>query len=315
MRKFLDLFKFIVKIKISLGAFYRNRQRNKGSWITNSANQLARTLLRLELTDGLLPLHQSNTKFEVLILCKSEDFHFIQVNLQLLNETNWNVGKVNLVVDENIESLENQLGNDYKFELGFYQDEDFEELFSKLYSSIGKFHPSRKSWIKQQLIKTAFVYNSKLPILIIDSDTFIISEKTFVNLDKQILLIGDGFHFPYSRHIKQFLHLEPHPLSFVHHVQLQFPEVVRKLYGSDLEHGLRDWMNSGLARFEFSPISEYQTYGEYLLHNEPERVSLYSHTHLLLDVNSVDNFTELASTLKGMNGDLVTLINKHLRKI
>ena len=314
MRRFLDLFNFIVKIKSVLGGVYRNRQRNKGSWITNSANQLARTLSKLERDDGLLQLAEANTLFEILILCRSEDFHFLQVNLQLLNEKNWNIAKINLVVDKNAESLKRQLGKDYKFKLSLHQDEDFKELLLELDTSIRKFHPNRRSWIKQQLIKTAFVYNSRLPILIIDSDTFIISEKTFVNKDKQMLLIGDGFHFPYSRHIKKFLNLEPHPLSFVHHVQLQYPELIRKLYGPDLDQGLRAWMNSGVARFEFSPISEYQTYGEYLLHNEPERVSLYVHKHILIDVNSIDEFNDLHTKLKSLNGDLVTLINKHLRK-
>jgi hypothetical protein len=170
----------------------------------------------------------------------------------------------------------------------------------------------------QQCLKTIFVGFSELPILIIDSDTFVKNGFEVIGNGVQQLYVGNDFHYPYSRHIKKFLMINPIGLSFVHHVQLQKPEIIREIYGSDIVTGLRLWLRTGVALAEYSPVSEFQTYGDYILHKYPETVRLNFHIHHLLDAREFkrqlgENPQQaLGSHLENCDCDFITLANKHL---
>jgi len=187
-------------------------------------------------------------------------------------------------------------------------------MLEEMKVEIENYNPDRRSWIKQQIIKTAFVYNSTLPILIVDSDTFFNPNLIFVSSSKQLLLVGDGFHFPYSRHIRKYMKYWPLPISFVHHVQLQRPEIVQEIYGSDLIKGLKLWLKTGYAKFEFSAVSEFQTYGDYLLRTRPGEVQLLFPSKVDIDVKAESLELKIQEMIEDRDKHhFVTIGGKHLR--
>jgi len=104
----------------------------------------------------------------------------------------------------------------------------------------------------------------------------------------------------------------------VHHVQLQQPEIIREIYGTDVLDGLNRWMRTGFAHAEPSPISEFQTYGDYIFHRYPEKVNIFFHSHHLHDAREFKSkinggiASALDPHLTACSCDFVTLINKHL---
>lgn len=306
--------KAMLAFKNFVGKAVRERARKKGVLLKDSADSLSKANQVLFSNNGYQPLLQDDTEYQVLMLTTIIDLEIAILNLEFLSRSNSMISKFVLITDEKLDSDQKNRINANLKKIEFLADIDFESFFSDLRLEINLFNPDRRSWIKQQLIKTIFVYNSNTPTLIVDSDTFILGRLKFINVEKQLLLIGEGFHFPYSRHTKKFLKTNPFPISFVHHVQLQIPQILKEIYSDNLIAGLRQWLRLGRARFEFSPISEFQTYGDYVLSRYPERVALYSHTHQLEDVNQFKNVHSLENKLNDMKHvDLVTLINKHLR--
>jgi hypothetical protein len=297
-----------------VGKTVREHARKRGILLTESAESLARANQALFSNKGYAPLLQDDTEYQVLMLTTIIDLEIATLNLKFLSQSNLKINKFVLITDEKLDSDQKRKISVSLKKIEFLTDAHYESFFSDLRVEINLFNPDRRNWIKQQLIKTIYVYDSNTPTLIVDSDTFILNSINFINAEKQLLLIGEGFHFPYSRHTKKFLKTNPFPFSFVHHVQLQVPQILKEIYGDNLITGLQRWLRDGRARFEFSPISEFQTYGDYLLSRYPERVALYSHIHELEDVNHFKSTQALEKKLIDKRQvDLVTLVNKHLR--
>lgn len=307
------------KLRIRVGASWREFQRKKGKLLSGSAEVLASSLRKSLNANGYGLNLEGEDQFEILLLCTSNDFFILEENLRHIQKrVSKKCQRISIIVNKNAEILINRI-NLNKWENIFVIDETrYEKEVLQLQKSIDQFNPMRQNWILQQCLKTLFVVESDLPVLIIDSDTFVNSDINFIGQNVQLLYAGNDFHFPYSRHINKFLKVYAIGLSFVHHVQLQQPHIVREIYGSDVVIGLRRWLQSGLAQSEPSPISEFQTYGDYILRNYPESVKLFFHNHHFQDAAIFKlNFMlslELALSPHLQNCDchLITLSNKHL---
>ena len=172
----------------------------------------------------------------------------------------------------------------------------------------------RSNWVKQQYLKMRFVSESRLPILILDADTFLRSPIFFFSDEFQTLLINrDDFHYPYTSHCRKFLGVEQPLLNFVNHLQLQIPSYYRDLFGLDFDSGWIRWARLGRKIGEDSPISEFQTYGGAVLANPKQRPILVSLHHQTLNSENL-TILEFQKSLSEYEGDLLTVGNKLLIK-
>lgn len=308
-----------LKLRALLGEKHRNNQRNKGLLLKESAEAIA-TALRTSLrTNGYGKFSSQTDDYEILILCTSKDFYILEVNLDhIIQRIPRQCKKINVLVDIDAQALRDFVEIKKWRDVNVVEETIFSNEIKQLQSHINLYNPSRRSWILQQCLKTIFVSSSELPILIIDSDTFIKKDFEMIANGVQQLFAGNDFHFPYSRHIKKFLSINPIGLSFVHHVQLQKPGIIREIYGLDVIEGLGSWLRTGAALAEYSPVSEFQTYGDYMLQKHPESVRLNFHIHHLVDARDFkrqiaeDTKLALGSHIENCDCEFITLSNKHL---
>ena len=191
-------------------------------------------------------------------------------------------------------------------------ESEYELQINELNPEISKYNPARQSWIKQQVLKTIYVGATTNPTIILDSDTYLMKNLGFQTRNTQLLLCGADFHSPYSKHLKKFLGIIPTATSFVHHCQLQYPELVREIYGQDLTSGLKKWLRLGIKFAEYSAVSEFQTYGDYVLSKYPERVNLFFHKHHEISRKEIKGSIGafLLNHKRDCDCDLLTFINK-----
>lgn len=146
-----------------------------------------------------------------------------------------------------------------------------------------------RGWIFQQAIKLRVVIQStSVATLILDADTILLRPRVY--LDKncvQILSIADEYHLPYKNHQRRFFMGKSHQLSFVTHHQLMKRENVIEIFGPD-GSGILRWLD--LADYsEGSALSEYDTYGEWVLTHKGSsvRFSKWNNTPIKIDPNKV----------------------------
>jgi hypothetical protein len=287
--------------------------------LSRSAEVIA-TSLRNSLNKNGYGLHFGEAdQFEILLLCTSNDFYILEENLKHIQKrAPKECQRISIIVDKDSEYLNNRIELNKWQGIAVIEESRYAKEVSELQRAIDRFNPMRQNWILQQCLKTLFVGASDLPVLIIDSDTFVNLNFHFIGGGVQLLCVGNDFHYPYSRHINKFLKIDPMGLSFVHHVQLQQPQIVQEIYGENVVAGLIRWLESGLAQAEPSPVSEFQTYGDFILHNYPEKVKVFFHNHHFQDAvffkSNLNLGMELALAphLQNCGCDLVTLSNKHI---
>jgi hypothetical protein len=169
-----------------------------------------------------------------------------------------------------------------------------EDIFKVINGSVPQ---KRRGWIVQQVIKFQIAIQSdEVATLILDSDTILLKPRTWLNREGiQILCVADNYHLPYKVHQRKVFGWQNSILSFVTHHQLMKRDSLRGIFGQNGE-SLLQWIN--LADFsEFSAISEYDTYGEWMLSNKPHEVALakWNSTPLRIDPNKT-SYVEIKNT-------------------
>lgn len=296
-----------------IGKFVRSIQRQSYSLLQESSNATAVRFQKSLRINGYELSGQNNTELDFLYLVKGSD-----LNLWIENLTHTTSvlkgGVVNYfaILDQepsldNINRIREACPN-----LVVKLESDYKNDLSELNNEISKFSINRQSWIKQQVLKSLFVGSNTNPTIILDSDTYLMKSLCFENNSVQLLLCGPDFHSPYSKHLKKFLGIIPTATSFVHHCQLQYPELVREIYGQDLISGLKKWLSLGIKIAEYSAVSEFQTYGDYVLSKYPDRVKLFFHKHHEISRKEVKGSIGafLLNHKKDCDCDLLTFINK-----
>ena len=261
---------------------------------------------------GVLPIYK-NGPTNILYLVKSSDIDLWAENLvHTVSTLTGHKISIVAILDKapSAEDLARVLG--ISSNICIKLESEYEQQIIALNPEISKYNAARQSWIKQQVLKTFYVGTATNPTLILDSDTYIMKNIRFQTSTTQLLLCGADFHSPYSKHLKKFLGIVPTATSFVHHCQLQYPELVREIYGQDLISGLKKWLRLGIKFAEYSAVSEFQTYGDYILTKYPERVKLLFHTHHEVSRKEVTGSIReyLLHHRKECDCDLLTFINK-----
>jgi hypothetical protein len=135
-------------------------------------------------------------------------------------------------------------------------------------------------WHLQQVLKYALARSSSAAAtLIVDADTVLIRRKTWLDSrGTQLVQFSEEFHQPYMNHFQAFFGLpKTLPVSFVSHHQLMQSDVVRDMFPT--EQKLLDWLDYGREDPSLK-ISEYETYGAYLLAKYPKRVAFGTWSNL-----------------------------------
>lgn len=135
-------------------------------------------------------------------------------------------------------------------------------------------------WHLQQVLKYALARSSaQAATLIVDADTVLLSRKTWLGSDGlQLLQFSEEFHQPYMNHFQGFFGLPKDlPVSFVTHHQLMQTDVVNEMFPT--EDALVDWLSFGLAEPDLK-VSEYETYGSFLLAKHPRRAAFGTWSNL-----------------------------------
>jgi hypothetical protein len=270
--------------------------------ITKTANILGiRTLhfrIRqlVSLSQPSNPLSAQNLPtINVAIPCHKKDFDGLELVIQGARATVMNpIGKFILITPE---FWVHQLSLSFS-DCEVLSDESI--LDENVIQAINKFVPvERRGWIVQQILKFVVVLRGDVSAtLVIDADTVLVQPRVWLD-DKgnQIICISEEYHFPYKHHQRRSLGLEPSLFSFVTHHQLMKSDSVRELFG-DEGHGILKWLSD--ADFtENSAISEYDTYGEWIVTEQRQMVQFAKWNNLEIDLgfDQID-YKELASNYK-----------------
>jgi len=100
--------------------------------------------------------------------------------------------------------------------------------------------------------------------LVVDADTVLLEPKTWITKNGvQLLHFSEEYHQPYRDLISSYFGFEPvFPGSFVTHHQLLQKDIVRKVFGSDLE--IKEWYLLAKSSSRLK-TSEYETYGQFVV--------------------------------------------------
>jgi hypothetical protein len=151
----------------------------------------------------------------------------------------------------------------------------------------------RQGWVKQQVLKLAFVARSASEgVLVLDADTILLQPKVWLDGQRQLLAVADEYHRPYVEHTNRCLGTScvDEGISWVTHHQLMQPRVVRAMlaviverHGDvahadqgeflDVDGALEAWIRVG-DYTESSAVSEYHMYGAFLRRAEKRNAVL-----------------------------------------
>ncbi len=157
---------------------------------------------------------------------------------------------------------------------------DHQVLGEKAWEQIRSSKPG--GWVIQQLVKFASVLRDpSTPTLILDSDTVLLSPKTWVDGNGvQLLQVANEFEPRYFPFMENFFSIQKSlGVSFVTHHQLMQPSIVAAMFPEGQQSIVNWWMASQESPGAF--LSEYESYGSYALEKYPSQVRLGSWSNLL----------------------------------
>ena len=276
-----------IKGRIFVGNCVRKFRRSRNIEFIKFSEEISKMLDKVVVVQELTQTRDSQN-MEVLILCSLKHLDKLAINIDCLRKIYDSELKITILHQDmqEVKSFARSLTNTNTF---FLNESVFKQDISKLDSTLRRFNPDRYTWLLQQCLKILYVGQSETPVLILDCDTLITHKIHFQAGGRSLLFVGSKthseFHYPYSIQVRKFLGKSASPINFVHHCQLQHPEIINEIYSQNLLSGLEKWLRKGLVPFEFSSVSEFQTYGEFMLQRYPETITLYSHEHHLQGVD------------------------------
>lgn len=213
---------------------------------------------------------QNPVEIDVIIPCTKKNILNLNLVLRGVHENCLNPVRKTILITP-AENYKNVIENFPELEV--LVDEEF--ISSDLSEMVNAIVPARrKGWVNQQLIKIlASIKSDAKGSLVLDADTVLLRPRLWLNESGiQALDMAHEWHEPYMKHAERFGIPSKAPVSFVTHYQLMQTDIIRDLFGPT-GHKLSEWLACADFR-EDSAISEYQTYGSYLMSKERRRVRL-----------------------------------------
>lgn len=143
---------------------------------------------------------------------------------------------------------------------------------------------SRVGWVTQQVIKFKYSAQSDYPVVVLDADTVFLRDILFIDHNgRQLLQFSYEWHSEYEKQYRKFLgsrfKQSNFQISFVTHYQVMQKDLVVQFLGVDsekrLDNCLQDWIRAA-DYSDDSPLSEYHSYGRFLIDFFPNRFRLES---------------------------------------
>ena len=163
---------------------------------------------------------------------------------------------------------------------------DSKVLTYKVLRRIQEKVPSQRvGWTVQQVIKLGFLYTNLTEgnsILIVDADTILLNENTWLDTHgRQLLSISEEYHHPYQSHFERFLNLKREdlvkfrlPFSFVTHHGLFQKHLISDLLdistNQEFETGILRWIDAIDSDLDGDSFCcEWHSYGTYNIVKNP----------------------------------------------
>lgn len=220
----------------------------------------------IDLCQVRYPLRkESDTSISVVIPCHPKDSALLSVVLEGLEKNCLNNISEVIIVSPTPLELEQNTNLNIRFL------NDSQVANTNLLRIIKENFPqSHFGWVLQQVLKiqTAMIVSQNENTLVIDSDTIITKPTLFVDDNRQILNITREYHRQYIKQYQDFSKTSfDSGLSFVTHFQLWQQDILEGLWGEDR---LYEWLRCA-DKTSLSSMSEYQSYGSYLVEKFPQR--------------------------------------------
>jgi hypothetical protein len=161
----------------------------------------------------------------------------------------------------------------------------------------------RSGWLFQQFIKwTADSLATEERYLILDSDTVLICPQVFEVGGRIVLLHSDEYHRPYFDVYRRLLGVDaPCELSFTSHQMVYSKARIRELRAHiEATHDGKPWYSVILDlidRSQNAAVSDYETYGQWMLQNHEEEITREYWFNVALDRSQIAELPRLRREL------------------
>ena len=229
------------------------------------------------------------------------------------------IGKIILITPkENVLLVENKVNELLKS----FKAVDFEVLsddeiigeFPKIVAILNTLPAKRKNWYLQQVIKILIATKYDKPILVVDSDLIIISRRLWVNdAGDHLIYLRNEFNPEYNVTINKLFTYKFPFFDFVSHCAIFIGKYFLQMANGEIEEFLVKLIRISNSKYHSSPISEYQTYGQFMFKFYPELLYSAKQNQINVDLRELHlniDYDELASSFE--NYDAVHLIHKDL---
>jgi len=283
----------------------RGSRISSGFW--RRATDFAQPLNPLA-THGQLP------SIQIVVVAEKKDFETLPLSLLGARRSVLNpISVIRLIVPDR------DMNAAMRFSDWVTVESEDQVLGRALREAVAQNHPAgREGWILQQVLGIQAAKSSSDPgVVLLDADTILTAPRVFLNYSgRQLLCFSHEFEQRYEDHAALVWgrRRRHHNLSYVTHHQLMQPHLLREMFPD--KAAVINWLELGdySAR---SPISEYHSYGRWLVEHYPKKVAMGRWRNKTVESFKlpIDN-PELALTQISKNypGSLSVSLHSYLRE-
>lgn len=213
-------------------------------------------------------------KVDIVIPTVSKDFLLLELVLKSLKQLRQDVNKIYIVAPDK-EEIRHFC---QKFNCVFVNETSVLG-FGKDYIKYDVSGTSRSGWMYQQLLKLSGENFTELKdYIVIDSDTIFVRANSFYEDGKYQFFANEEWHKPYFNSFHYlFGHKAPTNLSLTSHMMIFNHDYLREMKKElESKHG-KKWFDAYISTSqsgEFSCVSDYETYANWLLVHYPEKCQI-----------------------------------------
>lgn len=263
-------------------------------------------------SDGCFP------PITVVMPCHSKDFPLLP--LAALGVVKHSQNKVDRIVVIHEEGSQKSLVNELK-SLPVELIPENQVIDDQIRKIVRESIPREKyGWVIQQIATWEFILSqTQENFLSLNADTILTRDRTFFSSEKQLLFPVTEYSRDYDIGLASIGTEYRSGLSFVSHHQPIKKSILEKIVGDfDRRHFYRNWI-SGTGILQ-ATVSEYHTYGNFILNKEKAKVRLAYWGNLRIENNSlIELVTQFGNhktlnMLESINGKIFSLSAHHYVK-
>ncbi len=240
-----------------------------------------------------IPFDSASTldSIEVVIPCIAKDVDLLPICLQGVLENCRNpIEKITIISNQEI------VIKDFDYNCQITVELETRVLPAFALRAISELVPEEKrGWVTKQVLAMHVAYNSKAPgVLVIDADTVLTANRSFLNRGVQILLpVVEYNEYDADTTESTWPIAASLPVSFTAHHLLMQPKYVRSMFDSigGFESGIRKWLASTNQGESWKPLSDMHSYSTWLIRSSPKSTVLARWGNLRV---SRDNLQDLS---------------------